>query len=380
MKPTIAQYAPYVLCAILLATQPARADTVILHGKQPFRNVEVCGFEDGKLEFRGVSRETLRKPLEQVARIQLTAKPMLSNAEHLLTRDAAAACTAYELVLADCDQAWLSDFVRGRLVGTYDKTGRFSDAVEAYVGVVRRHPRLAEPLAPANVAPRGSNANLLSIKSLRSFWHDSAAADRPEAVRRLYLELLIIEDVSPVPADLCPAETDAEPVTGDVPPAQTEDLPPLLFGDSGPHDQDRPRDRSATQPSRKAPVLAGDSIALKTARKLLAQGKYAAAGRIIERLRPYLDPEAGRAATILLARCRIEAGEPAAAADDLLKLAESADSRSLAAEALYYVAFAHERLDRVDVALDIYSQLLDREDLRAEVRENVRRRLENLER
>ena len=380
MKRRFAQYVTGAICATALAAIAARADTVALRGKLPFKNVEVRDFVDGKLEFRGVSRETLRKPLVEIARIEIATQPMLTNAELLRGRNPAAASTAYELARADCTDAWIKDLACARLVGTYNDAGRFAPAVRAYLDVTRRHPQLANSLLPRNAAAPGSDDNRLAIKELRSFWNEAAPAGRPEGVRRLFLELLIIEDAQPVPPDLQPpaAADRPKPAESQPKPEDENGLPPLLFGDEPPEPPAlHPHNDDAAAPP---PTLSGNSIALAAARQLLAADQFAAAGAILERLQPYLDTETELTARILLARCRIETGRPAVAADDMLRLAESTTDRTLAATAFYHVALAHERLDRADVALDIYSKLLDREDLSVELREQVRQRLSGLER
>ena len=67
-----------------------------------------------------------------------------------------------------------------------------------------------------------------------------------------------------------------------------------------------------------------------------------------------------------------------ATANGLLALTESTANRGLAAAALYYVGVAHERMERADVAAELYRELLQREDLAPEIRELATRGLERL--
>ncbi len=381
MNERFAQYVAGAICASLFVAGAARADTVVLSGKPPFRNVQIRNFIDGRLEFRGVSREILRKPLEQITRVEITDLPMLSNAELLRSRDPATACTAYELARSEYNEGWLRDLISARLVGSYNDAGRFAEAIKAYLAMIERHPQLGASLLPRKAQPPGSEANQLAIRRLRSFWEESLPSQRPEPLRRLFVDLAVLEGVADIPQDLRPPASAGQSAsaTSESRTESDDELPPLLFG------EERANDRKPATPKRAAstgppPVLSDDSLALAAARKLADSEQFAHARDIMERLLPYLDTQTKLTTRILLARCRLESGQAAAAADDMLKLADSTTDRTLAARALYHVALAHERLERADVALDLYSKLLDRDDLPAELREQVRRQLSSLER
>jgi TolA-binding protein len=99
---------------------------------------------------------------------------------------------------------------------------------------------------------------------------------------------------------------------------------------------------------------------------------------LLQRALPYVEPADQGPWRLLLARTRLVAGQPAAAAADLLQLAETAPDPALAATALYYVGVAHERLARADVARRIYRELLQRDDLPAPVRADATQALQRL--
>ncbi|MFN0137805.1 MAG: hypothetical protein ACKVS9_17005, partial [Phycisphaerae bacterium] len=56
----------FLLISTLLATI-ASADTVTLADKPPFERVTVTDFANGRLAFRGLSGETIRRPIEAVS-------------------------------------------------------------------------------------------------------------------------------------------------------------------------------------------------------------------------------------------------------------------------------------------------------------------------
>jgi tetratricopeptide (TPR) repeat protein len=382
MKPKSAQRLAGVFLATLLTAGPVPADTVVLKGRPPFRNVQVVGFRQGQLVFRGVSKELLRKPLDEVACFKIDRDPMLSNAEALAARDPEAAIIAYQQALADATEPWLRDLIRVRLLGTCDRAGHFDDAVELYVELLKSQAGPADQWAPRHPAAPGSPDNQKARQRLIAAAGSSRSSAAIRALRTLALELLLFDEVEPLPEEFMPpastpsASRPAEP-TATTRPA---DVPRPLFGppEAGGRAEPGPVGGEPEQAGGRL-RLPDDSFVLSGARAAFEGGDAPRAARLLERAMPYLVDEPSYPWRLLLGRCQIELGQFARAADELLALSESATDPGLAAEALYYVGVAHERMDRADVAVVLYRELLQRPEIPAEVRRLAERGLERLE-
>lgn len=324
------------------------ADTVVLAGKPPFRNVEIVGLRDGRLRFRGVCREILSKPLREVVRLELDSCPALSKAEALAEIDVHAAIAAYEQAADEAGDDWPRTLVHARLLGVYDRAGRFDAAAALYVSLTSEQPELASQCRPRYPAPPGSEANRRARERLLGAIEPSRSQAVPAALRTLAFELLLFDEVDPLPPGFAPPTP--QPARGST--SQPAALPPLLFGDT-------PRRSGAP------PRLPADSLVLEGARRALAEADVARAARLVERSLPYVAESDAPAWRLLRGRCLIEQGQPARAADELLALTRPPHDRSLAAEALYYVGLAHERMGRADAA-EIYRELLRKDGIPAE--------------
>lgn len=350
-----------VFCVTAVALAPACADTVVLAGKPPFRHVHITGFRGGRLVFRGVCRETLRKPLRELASFQIDADPMLSNAEALRQREPAAAVTAYRLALEEIPRGWLHDLAEARLVGALDRAGRFAEAVRLWTDLLAAHPDWAGALVPRHADRPGSLTNTQVRRRLAAAYATHLSPDVRRSLARLWLELTLYDGLDPDPAG---AATRAAQSRHKQPPAASRPSgePPPLFGavrrkrSPGRSTSDLPQEAATLR-------LPADTFVLQAVRDALQAGQTGRADAIITRSMPHIDPAARGRWQLLHQRCRIEAGHYAQAADALLALSERTPNPTLAAEALYYVGVAHERMDRADVAADIYRELLERSDI-----------------
>jgi thioredoxin-like negative regulator of GroEL len=380
MNPGSAQYLLCTFCALLPITRATLADTVVLEGKPPFRKVQVINFRHGRLHFRGLSKEILRKPLDEIARFKIDAFPMLSNAEALIRTDAEASISAYQQALEQADKPWLRDLIRARLIEACDRAGRFDQAVALFIELLREKPALATNLAPRHPGDPGSPINTKARRQLSNARESMQARVMVEPLQTLSLELLLFDDVDPLPPEFAPpASQPTADFSGEASPAtQPSAEPPLLFGPVEQHAPAAavPDDRGLIEAA--PPRLPPDSFVLSGARQAFERGNPRRAARLLERALPYLADHQSDNWRLLLGRCRIELGQLARAADELLALAESTLDHSLAANALYYVGVAHERMDRADVAAAIYRELLQRGDLPAELRQPAQRSLNRL--
>ena len=347
---------------LLLITAPAllaSGDTVKLFETPAFENVHVVGVQRGRLVFRGVSREYLRKPLDQVEWIETDSCPPLGVAERATAAgDWDGAIAAYEQARAEARETWLRELIELRLLSAYDGGGRFDDAVALYAEVLTGEPDLVARRPPRHPDAPGSAANRRARAHLRA----ALAADPPgpvrESLRTLLLEVLIYEDAGDLPAGL---------------------------GARGPPATTKPARRSPllglpVAPRRKVepPRLSADSFLLAAAETALDAGEPERAFRLVERGMPFVPPAEADPWRLLLSRARIALGEPIAATDDLLRLSESATEPAVATAALYYLGVAHERMERPDVAQRLYRELLGRPDVPDAVRADAAAALKRL--
>lgn len=308
-------------------------DSVHVTGKPEFRNISVVGLRDGGLIFRGQSGELLRIPLVEITAISLESLPEFSKGEGLAAAeqwDAAAECYSAEIVPAN---DWKRTLLLIRALRTYEQTDRFADAVRAYVSLLQAIGPQWVTKPPRNVGVAGGSQNAavraLLADVLKSESPSSAAAD----LLRLQTELFIIDDI--------------------------EDAPPAS------QPAGRPVGSARRSSARRGPIgpairLRGDSVVFDAAARALDMGNGFDALRMLDRARPMVPDAENHRLRLLDARIRVESSDPAAAAAELVTLSESAPP-AVAIEALYYVAVAHHRMGREDVAERSLHRLLERE-------------------
>ena len=364
---------------LLVTARPATGDTVKLTNKPAFCNVSITDFRGGRLVFRGVSGEYLRKPLEEVEWLTIDGEPALNVAEQAATAgNWAEAGARYDEALATIDRPWLRNVVRLRLSTVCEHAGRFDRAVGVYVELLASSPALAAAHSPRSPGPVGSDMNGRARATLEQVLASKPAAAVAEPVRTLLLELLIYEDADPLPPSLIGAPATTAPATGPAP-GRVRHLGILPGPDeeSEPAASSQPAGRSRTaavEPTR----LTSDSLLLRVAQVACDAGDFQRAARLVQRGMTYVDTSDRGPWRLLQGRCQIEFGKAAEAASDLLNLSETDPDRGRAAWALYYVARAHERLERTDVARSLYEELLQRVDAPEDVRASARAALQRL--
>jgi hypothetical protein len=347
----------------LLVTVRAPADTVKLTDRPAFRNVRIIAFRDGQLTFRGVSGELLHKPLSDVEWLGLDRLPRLETAERAYAAAQwSVAVRAYEQVLEQATTPWIQDLITRRLVHALDQQpGGFDQAIRHYAHLAARWPALAEGTAPRHPGPPGSAENARALKILRSILEEGPSEGASKPLQILHLELMLLEGQTPdkhAGRDPNPRAT-TQPTLGLLPPTSPDQHP-------------------VSSPT--ALTLPPDSFVLTAAQNALEAGQTEIARQLVERARPYVRPEHAGEWEIVRWRCAIRAGRPAEAAGALLALAQRTPDPRVAATALYYVAVAHERLNRPDVARGLYAEVLADSACPPPLRERAQRAADRLER
>ncbi|TWT46141.1 hypothetical protein RAS1_25890 [Phycisphaerae bacterium RAS1] len=324
-----------ILIAAALAARAAAADTVKLSGRPPFVGVRIVAFREHRLIFRGVSGELLRKPHAEIEWIEADDLPRLGEAEHAAAegRDPDAAA-AYESVLRDAAAEWVGPWAKRRLAAVCDRCGRFDRAVELCL-------ELGGDCRPRRLAPAGSSENAAARTRLKN----ALTGRNGPLAREMLVDLELYEDRDPRILLHGPATqaADSRPVYG------------LLSGSA-----------AAT-----APViqLAPTAILLESLRAELERGGDATRVlRVLERTLEFTNADAAGPWKLLLGRARIEAGRHAEAFEQLLALANAGGPADEASWALCYAALAAERMGRTDVAVGLYSEVLERDGSPVEAR------------
>jgi hypothetical protein len=334
------------LAAFLLLLGRSAGDVVKLVGKPEFRHVAITDLRQGKLVFRGVSRQFLSKPLAEIEWFAINDRPALTAAEEAAARgEWGLAADEYSRTLADASPAWMRQLARLRLLRALDESGQFDRAVGVYIELVRGGTPIPPGCAPKRPGSAGAEVNRAARTAL-----DDALRDRrarlDDPLRRLRFEIQLFEDATAPASD---AAASRPAVRGN------ETVLPGI-------------------------ALTPDSLVFEAARGALRDRENDRALRLLEAgiLRV---PIAERASLrILLGRARIERGQFAEAADDLMALAEPPADPAIIAEARYYVGLAHERMQRGDVAESMYRQVIQQPDAPAEIRTLAEAGLERVSR
>lgn len=354
----------------LLLSAPLTADTITLSGKPPFEGVTLIGMAHGRIAFRGLSGETIRRPIAMVESIAVDRLPPLATAEQAAgQKNWDAAIPAYQAALSAAPDPWLRDLVRLRLYYAAESAAHAELSCSIYIELTKS-PQTNGPTAPPACLAAAGMTDLRKAQQLVAdaiVSKDGTAFIRDQ-LRPLAVELLLLTE-GDIPREWCPTASTiptSRPAATSSP--ETEDAPPpLMFGDKSPTKHSPPTTQFTS-----VRLRAGSPV-LERARRLIATDPDQAA-RLLDRVEQFLDESDLPAARLLLAKAHLP-GDPARAADELLGVATAEADRARQADALYYVGLAHERLDRPDVAAQVYRELLERDDLPTELRERVRQRL-----
>ena len=145
-----------VLTGVLIAGSAATADRILLRvDASAYDGVEVIGLVGQSVAFRSRTHgNVVRKPMDQVARIELDDQPNFNRAESLFAEGQYAACIGpYEAARRDPRLQALIDM---RLLVAYDQAGRFDKAVTTYIDVLSRSDGHVMPPQPQRMPRRRS--------------------------------------------------------------------------------------------------------------------------------------------------------------------------------------------------------------------------------
>lgn len=163
--------AHWVLCLLAgtFCANSALADTVWIRsgekgGALPFQNVKVLAIKDGELQYQALSSgRQASKPLENVTRILIDSEPIFSAAEQSFDEgDFKKAAGNYQKVVsAGASRDWMRERSGLRLVEAAGKSGDFATAVNGYIAILQRDPKLAKSAKPAVPADKAVAAKAI---------------------------------------------------------------------------------------------------------------------------------------------------------------------------------------------------------------------------
>ncbi len=355
-----------VLLAMLVPA--AAGDVLVVRGEGRFVGVRVIACEQGRVAFLGASRRAVRVAIGQLESIELDAWPTFTAAEQVRDSRPQRAVAALEQLLRDPGTPrWLRRLATHRLIGPLERCGRFDEAVRRYVALWRVDPRGAGQMRLTRPAPPGSAALAGARRIVRAALAGRLPPQARAALRRLWLELRLIDGLRPPPGLAPPAPQDTVPRA-----ATGADAPPLLFAGAS---------VEQTAPGAEGVVALGaDSIVLEAVRQALARQVCDQARRLLWAARPWLTPAARDSWRLLEARARSVCDDPADGATELEALAATTSDSRLAAEALWHAARAWQRLGRCDLAATLYRRLAGHPGADAALRRRAAQALRTLQR
>lgn len=323
--------------------------------------VQITDYREGRVTFRGISGEYLRKPLRNVEWLAIERSPSLTLAERFARHgDFDAAWVEFNRAAAEAGEGWVRDLILARQYQTAERNQRLDRAVDALIRLVRDNPRGIVGVC-RGPATQGLETTARAIDRLVHARDGNRGLAENPALNEWLLALLLFEGRE-VPADFAPASIAAAPHAADDSSASDSagETPPLFAAPVARRGAGSPRVR-----------LSEGSWLLDAATSLLEAGRADECARIADAARAFVG-QAGLAPwRVVRARARMELGDPAWAAQELIGIAESAPSRSMRAEALYHAGLAHEKLGRPEVAARLYAELLGGGELTTEQRERV---------
>lgn len=350
---------------------PLRADLVKLFDKPAFRKVQISDIRDGRIIFRGISGQTLSKPLAQVEWIEVDALPPLGAAEQArLAGRGGEAVSNYRRVLESARFPWLRGYVRFRLVAAAEAAGRYDEAVAGWLGLIADGE--TRPPPPRLAGRPGSPENARAIELLENAVRAPGKPETRQLVTLLLLEVSLLEGVEPLPAGLEPRLA-TQAIWAKVPWAT--ELAERGGGAAGRASLLLPDD----EPVADAIFLPPGSPVLSAGVQMLATNRAADAARMLSRALPFVRSGESRAWRTALARALIEAGQLDRAVATLTAQSGAEAGSEPNAESLYYLGLAQQRAGKAGAARDAYGRALAEAGLPADLAAAAREALTQME-
>ena len=166
--------------------------------------------------------------------------------------------------------------------------GRFDRAVSLYIELLEASPALATAHAPRVPGAVGSDMNRRACAALERALAGNPIRAIADPVRTLLLELLIFEEVDPLPPGVIGAATSTAPATTQ-PPNRARHLGILPGSDDEPDGVAASQPGSSSQPAAtEPPRLTAASLVLRAAEGACEAGDFRRAMRLVERGLPYV--------------------------------------------------------------------------------------------
>lgn len=184
-----------ITLVLLFAPAGATADEVRLKGKPTFRAVRVLGVREQQITFEGISGQLLRKPLTEIACVQLSGHPLFNAAERAAAAgDLAAAADAYQRARTEGDEMWFGTLLAWRELAVVDRPATFDAACRTYAALLAGSSE--PPPTPNHPGVPGAPQNAAAIAALEVALAEATATGTIAAIRTPLLQLYILEDVT----------------------------------------------------------------------------------------------------------------------------------------------------------------------------------------
>ncbi|MDX2198447.1 MAG: hypothetical protein SF069_05680 [Phycisphaerae bacterium] len=361
--------------AIFAPSAVVLADSVKLLDRPVFENVAVEGFRDGKLHFRGVSGQLLKKPLAQVEWFTADNVPELTEAERAIAGGRAAdAIPLLVSAVKEDSEPWLKDWVQLRLLRAFDAAGRFDEAVAQYVELLRSG-AADERVAPPRVAgPPESAMNAAARRILKGALDDPKIGAAQMTARGFLLEIALLDDASDQITE----------IRGDATAAESKRRQKPRYGLLPEQSEARPKSRFGLPPnsfllSYAARVLEPLPSAEEKRPPTPTEEDLARALRVLSNARSHLADADGELATLLIGRLRGATGDSEGAMQAFTELlAREETNGAIAAEAGYRAAGAYESAGQIEAAIRAYRDAAGRSGCPEEISRRARAALRRL--
>lgn len=139
-RPGSTSGAHLVLAAVILlaAMAPAVRGDMIRYQGVAHEDVRITDLREGMILFETTGGLQQQVPVEQVQSVRVEAYPVLAEGDRALDGgDYPEAIEAYADLFERADQRWLRVLVGAKLVVTLDRAGRFEEAVDRYIELLR---------------------------------------------------------------------------------------------------------------------------------------------------------------------------------------------------------------------------------------------------